>query len=72
MDQPRGSPSPAATLGPVCAFVGGQVALDVVHQLTGLCEPASKGSVRVFDTRTLELSAEPVPRHPGCEVCAGR
>jgi bacteriocin biosynthesis cyclodehydratase domain-containing protein len=69
VDQRRGSPSPAATLGPVCAFVGGQVALDVVHQLTGLCPPASKGSVRVFDTRTLELSAEPVPRDPLCEVC---
>jgi bacteriocin biosynthesis cyclodehydratase domain-containing protein len=72
VDQRRGSPSPAATLGPVCAFVGGQVALDVVHHLTGLCEPASKGSVRVFDTRTLEPSAEPVPRDPGCEVCSGR
>jgi bacteriocin biosynthesis cyclodehydratase domain-containing protein len=70
VDQRRGSPSPAATLGPVCAFVGGQVALDVVHQLTGLCEPASKGSVRVFDTRTLSLTAEPVPRDPLCEVCA--
>jgi bacteriocin biosynthesis cyclodehydratase domain-containing protein len=71
VDQRRGSPSPAGTLGPVCAFVGGQVALEVVHQLTGLCEPASKGTVRVFDTRTLELSAEPVPRDPACEVCSG-
>ena len=71
VDQRRGSPSPAATLGPVCAFVGGQVALEAVHQLTGLCEPASKGSVRVFDTRTLELSYEAVPRDPACEVCSG-
>jgi bacteriocin biosynthesis cyclodehydratase domain-containing protein len=71
VDQRRGSPSPAATLGPVCAFVGGQVALEVVHRLTGLCEPASKGCVRVLDTRTLELSSEPVPRDPGCEVCSG-
>jgi bacteriocin biosynthesis cyclodehydratase domain-containing protein len=70
VDQRRGSPSPAATLGPVCAFVGGQVALEVVHQLTGLCEPASRARVRVFDTRTLELSTEPVPRDPGCEVCS--
>jgi hypothetical protein len=54
----------------VCAFVGGQVALDVVHQLTGLCEPASKGAVRVFDTRTLGVSSEPVPCDPLCEVCA--
>jgi bacteriocin biosynthesis cyclodehydratase domain-containing protein len=71
VEQRRGSPSPAATLGPVCAFVGGQVALDVVHQLTGLCPPASRGMGRVFDTRTLELSSEPVPRDPLCEVCGG-
>jgi bacteriocin biosynthesis cyclodehydratase domain-containing protein len=69
VDQRRGSPSPAATLGPVCAFVGGQVALDVVHQLTGLCAPASRGRVRVFDTRTLEVSDEAVPRDPDCDVC---
>ena len=71
VEQRRGAPSPAATLGPVCAFVGGQVALDVVHHLTGLCEPASKGSVRVFDTRTLTVMEEPVPRDPLCEVCGG-
>jgi len=72
VDQRRGSPSPAATLGPVCAFVGGQVALDVVHQLTGLCTPASRGRVRVFDTRTLEVSDEAVPRDPDCDVCNNR
>ncbi|HKP21867.1 MAG TPA: TOMM precursor leader peptide-binding protein [Thermoleophilaceae bacterium] len=71
VEQRRGFVSPAGTLGPVCALVGGQVALDVVHQLTGLCEPASKGRVRVFDTRTLEVSDEPVPRDPRCEVCGG-
>jgi bacteriocin biosynthesis cyclodehydratase domain-containing protein len=69
VEQRRGSPSPAATLGPVCAFVGGQVALEVVHHLTGLCEPASKGRVRVFDTRTLTVTDERVPRDPLCEVC---
>jgi bacteriocin biosynthesis cyclodehydratase domain-containing protein len=69
VEQRRAAPSPAATLGPVCAFVGGQVALDVVHHLTGLCEPASQGRVRVFDTRTLEVSDERVPRDPDCEVC---
>jgi bacteriocin biosynthesis cyclodehydratase domain-containing protein len=69
VEQRRGSPSPAATLGPVCAFVGGQVALDVVHELTGLCRPASKGAVRVFDTRTLAVTDERVPRDPDCEVC---
>jgi bacteriocin biosynthesis cyclodehydratase domain-containing protein len=71
VEQRRGFPSPAGTLGPVCAFIGGQVALDAVHHLTGLCQPASQGSVRLFDTRTLELTTEPVPRDPHCEVCAG-
>ena len=69
VEQRRGSPSPAATLGPVCAFVGGQVALEVVHELTGLCRPASRGMVRVFDTRTLGVTEEAVPRDPDCEVC---
>jgi bacteriocin biosynthesis cyclodehydratase domain-containing protein len=69
VDQRRGAPSPAATLGPVCAFVGGQVALDVVHHLTGICTPASRGTVRIFDTRTLTVSEEAVPRDPLCEVC---
>ena len=36
---PRPSAPLAATLGPVCAFVGGQVALEALHQLTGLCAP---------------------------------
>jgi bacteriocin biosynthesis cyclodehydratase domain-containing protein len=71
VEQRRTTPSPAATLGPACALVGGQVALDVMHQLTGLCEPASRGRVRVFDTRTLEVSDEQVPRDPECEVCGG-
>jgi bacteriocin biosynthesis cyclodehydratase domain-containing protein len=69
VEQRRGAPSPVATLGPVCAFIGGQVALDAVHHLTGLCEPASRGRLRVFDTRTLEVSDEAVPRDAGCEVC---
>jgi bacteriocin biosynthesis cyclodehydratase domain-containing protein len=71
VEQRRGAPSPAATLGPVCAFVGGQVALDVVHHLTGLCTPASRGMVRIFDTRSLSVSEEAVPRDPLCEVCRG-
>jgi molybdopterin/thiamine biosynthesis adenylyltransferase len=69
VEQRRASPSPAATLGPVCGFVGGLVALDVVHQLTGLCEPASLGKVRAFDVRTLELTTEPVVQEPACPVC---
>jgi bacteriocin biosynthesis cyclodehydratase domain-containing protein len=66
----RGRPSPAATLGPVCAFVGGQAALEALHALTGLCEPATLGAALLYDLRTMEVVREPVPRDPGCPVCA--
>ncbi|MBN1530807.1 MAG: TOMM precursor leader peptide-binding protein [Thermoleophilaceae bacterium] len=66
----RGNRSPAATLGPVCAFVGGQVALEALHQITGLCRPATLGVAHMYDLRTMEVTREPVPRDPGCPVCA--
>jgi bacteriocin biosynthesis cyclodehydratase domain-containing protein len=69
VDSRRGARSPAATLGPVCAFVGGQVALEALHQLTGLCRPATLGVAHLYDLRTMELTREPVPRDPGCPVC---
>lgn len=69
--QRRGRPSEAATLGPVCAFVGGQVALETLHQLTGLIPAASLGVAYVYDLRTMEVSSEPVPRLADCAVCGG-
>ena len=72
VEQRRGRPSEAATLGPVCAFVGGQVALEALHQLTGLVPPASLGTAYVYDLRTMRVTHEEVPRLAGCEVCGGR
>jgi bacteriocin biosynthesis cyclodehydratase domain-containing protein len=69
VEQRRGRPSPAATLGPVCAFVGGQVALETVHQLTGICTPATRGAGHAYDLRTMTVTREEVPRVPGCPVC---
>jgi molybdopterin-synthase adenylyltransferase len=69
VEQRRASPTPAATLGPVCAFVGGQVALEVLHQLTGLVRPATLGRAHIYDLRTMEVTWEEVPRVPGCAVC---
>jgi bacteriocin biosynthesis cyclodehydratase domain-containing protein len=71
VDQRRAKPSPAATLGPVCAFVGGQVALEVVHRLTGLVRPATLGRSYVYDLRTMTVAHEDVPVVPGCPVCGG-
>ena len=69
VEQRRGRPSEAATLGPVCAFIGGQVALETLHHLTGLFPPASLGMSYVYDLRTMEVTREPVPRVADCEVC---
>jgi molybdopterin-synthase adenylyltransferase len=69
VDQRRGRASEAATLGPVCAFIGGQVALETLHQLTGLFPPASLGVAYVYDLQTMEVSREPVPRLSDCAVC---
>jgi molybdopterin-synthase adenylyltransferase len=71
VEQRRAKPSPAATLGPVCAFVGGQVALEVVHRLTGLVVPATLGRSYVYDLRTMTVTHEDVPVVPGCPVCGG-
>jgi molybdopterin/thiamine biosynthesis adenylyltransferase len=69
VEQRRGRPSEAATLGPVCAFIGGQVALETLHHLTGLFPAASLGTAHIYDLRTMEVSREPVPRLAGCDVC---
>lgn len=69
-DQRRGRPSQAATLGPVCAFVGGQVALEALHHVTGLRDPATLGRAFVYDLRTMEVSTEDVPKLADCPVCA--
>ena len=69
VERRRGRPSPAPTLGPACAFVGGQVALETLHRVTGLCPPATLGAALLYDLRTMRVTREPVPRVPGCEVC---
>jgi bacteriocin biosynthesis cyclodehydratase domain-containing protein len=71
VEQHRGRPSPAPTLGPVCAFIGGQVALETLHQVTGLCPPATLGAAHIYDLRTMRVTREAVPRLPACEVCGG-
>ena len=43
MEQQRGHESPAATLGPACGLIGGQVGLDIMHFLTGLAQPSTLG-----------------------------
>ena len=69
IDQHRAKQSPVATLAPVCGFIGGHVGIDVLHQLTGLTQPATLGTAYSYDLRTMEIEREPVVPEPGCPVC---
>lgn len=69
IEQRRAKPSPAATLGPACGLIGGQVGLDVMHQLTGLSDPSTLGVGHIYDLRTMVVEREPVVPEPDCQVC---
>jgi len=68
-EQRRAKPSPAATLGPACGLIGGQVGLDVMHLLTGLARPSTQGVAHMYDLRTMEVERKPVVPEPDCPVC---
>ncbi len=70
VEQQRAKPSPAATLGAACALISGQVALDVMHFLTGLATPSSLGVSNIYDLRTMEAKREQVVKEPDCLVCS--
>ena len=69
IEQRRAKPSTAATLGPACALIGGQVALELMHLLTGLAKPATQGVSLMYDLLTMEVKREPVVPEPECPVC---
>jgi len=69
VEQRRAQPSPAATLGPACGLIGGQVGMEVMHLLTGLAEPSTLGNAQIYDLRTMVSKREAVVPEPGCPVC---
>jgi bacteriocin biosynthesis cyclodehydratase domain-containing protein len=70
IEQRRAKPIPAATLGPACGLIGGQVGLDVMHLLTGLAKPSTQGSAHIYDLRSMEVKREEVAPQSDCPVCA--
>jgi bacteriocin biosynthesis cyclodehydratase domain-containing protein len=71
IEQQRGKMSPAATLGPACSLIGGQIGIDVLHQLTGLAQPSTLGVGHIIDLRTMEVEHDPVVPEPDCPICGG-
>lgn len=66
----RSRPTAAPTLGPPCALIGGVIAMDVVHHLTGLAEPATLNTALIIDFRDMSLTREEIPRRRDCPRCA--
>jgi molybdopterin-synthase adenylyltransferase len=65
----RRRPCPAGSFGPACGLIGSQVAMDVVHYLSGICDPATLGASLTVDLRTMAIRRERVQAIPDCEVC---
>jgi molybdopterin-synthase adenylyltransferase len=64
-------PAVAATLGPASGIIGTAIAMDVVHHLTGIAEPATAGSGLLLDLRDWSITRHPVERDPACRRCSG-
>jgi bacteriocin biosynthesis cyclodehydratase domain-containing protein len=68
-EERRAKPPVAATLGPACELISGQVGLEVMHLLTGLAEPSTLGVAQIVDLRKMETEREEVVPEPECPVC---
>ncbi|HEX7299605.1 MAG TPA: TOMM precursor leader peptide-binding protein [Solirubrobacteraceae bacterium] len=63
-------PTVATTLGWASGVIGSLLAGEVIHQLTGVTEPATTGTAITIDLRTLEVRRERVERDPDCPLCS--
>lgn len=70
IEQRKGQPYTAATLGPSSGLIGAQIGIDVMHFLTGLVEPASLGTACMYDLRTMEVRRDVVVPEADCPVCS--
>ncbi len=69
LEASRAKPSPAATIGPACGLIGGQIGMEVMHLLTGLSKPSTQGVAHIYDLRTMEVERDPVVPEPDCPIC---
>jgi bacteriocin biosynthesis cyclodehydratase domain-containing protein len=69
IDAQRAKPSPAATIGPACGLIGGQIGMEAMHLLTGLATPSTQGVEHIYDLRTMVVERKPVVPEPDCPVC---
>ena len=58
----------AATLGAPSGLIGSLLAMEVIHWITGISEPATLGRGLVFDLRDFSNHWESVEPDPGCPL----
>ena len=61
----------AATLGAPSGLVGSLLAMEVIHWITGISEPATLGRGLIFDLRDFSSHWEAIERDPECELACG-
>jgi bacteriocin biosynthesis cyclodehydratase domain-containing protein len=62
----------AATLGAPSGLIGSLLAMEVIHWITGISEPATLGRGLVFDLRDFSNHWETIDPDPDCELACGR
>jgi molybdopterin-synthase adenylyltransferase len=62
----------AATLGAPSGLIGSLLAMEVIHWITGISEPATLGRGLVFDLRDFSSHWESIEPDPDCELACGR
>jgi bacteriocin biosynthesis cyclodehydratase domain-containing protein len=71
VEQRRRHAPVAATLGAPSGLIGSLIAMEVIHWITGICEPATLGRGLLFDLRDFSTSWQEVPPDPSCPACGG-
>jgi|SRR5215217_4889461 len=61
----------AATLGAPSGLIGSLLAMEVIHWITGICEPATQGRGLIFDLRDFSSHWESIEPDPDCELACG-
>jgi bacteriocin biosynthesis cyclodehydratase domain-containing protein len=61
----------AATLGAPSGLIGSLLAMEVIHWITGISEPATLGRGLVFDLRDFSSHWESIEPDPDCELGCG-
>jgi bacteriocin biosynthesis cyclodehydratase domain-containing protein len=62
-------PTPAVTLGPASAVIGGLLAMEALHALIGHVPAATAGTAVIVDMHTLAVRRERFTRDPECPAC---